>query len=240
MTMISIEEAIDYMDTLPDTWKEYRVGCTERREQNGWVIEPFSMPRVNPERMFLLSEGGLDRDPGWGDGFTALRHNGKIWMSDTRAEIMEHSPLINKLWWCESIPGQTVLINGLGIGMAVQACLRHGVEHVDVVEIEQDVIDLVGPLFDPAKVTIHKADAYEIEWPRGKSWTFAWHDIWPSISPENLAGMRRLHKRYKTRVQWQDSWQYKGCLRAQREKKKFKAAMESGDWSEVKRLDPLF
>lgn len=239
MALFTLDDALDFMDQQDEYWKKYRVGVTERHELNGWVLEPFEIPRESIGRLRMLRDG-LDRDTGWGDGFTALRHNGEIWMSDTRAEIMEHTPLINKLWWTEHIPGKTVLINGLGIGMAIRACLAHNIEHVDVVEIEQDVIDLVAPLFEGEPVTFHQGDAYEIQWPRGTSWDFAWHDIWPTISDDNLDGMRRLHRKYRRKVAWQDSWQYKGCLALARKTKKFEAALRANDWATVKKLDPDF
>lgn len=237
--LLTIEEALDFQDRLPDTWKRYRVGITERREQNGWTIEPFSIDRDCAGRKRYILEGGLDRDCGWGDGFTMLKKNGVIWMSDTRAEIMEHSPFINKLWWLEDARPR-VLINGLGLGMAVRAALVHGAEHVDVVEIDQDVIDLIGPTFANDPVTIHHADAFGIKWPEGTTWTLAWHDIWPAIDDDNLPGMAQLRAKYENSVEWQDCWQEAGCRAMEVWRAEFQEALASGDLARCKQLDPHF
>lgn len=238
--MVDLEHALDIMDNMGDEWRNYQVHYEPKKGRNGWAIETFSIPRVSMERLRLIRDGGLDRDCGWGDGFTKITHNGHVWMSDTRAEVMEHSPLFNKLWWSEPMEHRTLLVNGLGLGMAVHGALFHGVEHVDVVEIDPDVIDLVGPLLDPDRVMIHQGDALTIQWPKGKSWTFAWHDIWPSISEDNIESQDALTRKYRRRVQWQDSWQRKGCLKQRRDSKRFMSALERHDWAEVKRIDPDF
>lgn len=50
----------------------------------------------------------------------------------------------------------------------------------------------------------------------------------------------RLIKKYKHRVQWQACWQRQGCLNIRKTDKKFKEALENGDWENVKRIDPEF
>lgn len=241
--LVPIEEALDLLDEQGDGWKNYRVNYAPRTGNNGWEISNFSISRLDDHRIDLIVDGGMDRDPGWGDGFTKITKNGDVWMSDTRAEIMEHSPLFNKLWWCEPLAEKqnlTLLVNGLGLGMAVHGALFHKVAHIDVVEIDQDVIDLVAPLLDPEKVTVHQGDALTMTWPRGKTWDFAWHDIWPTITPGNLPQMQALHKKYQKKVAWQDSWQRKGCVKMKRIEKKFMEALRAGDWDLVKRIDPKF
>jgi spermidine synthase len=142
--------------------------------------------------------------------------NGRqIWMSDTKAEILEHVPLFNQLWQTETWPGKRILINGLGLGVAVHAALTYdGIGHIDVVEKDADVIELVGQYLtkDP-RVTIHLGDAYHIRWPKGTKWDIAWHDIWPDISDGNLEGMNLLANKYRNRVTWQASWQEESCKR---------------------------
>lgn len=135
--------------------------------------------------------------------YTALYRNGHLWMSDTTAEWRDHLEAYFQI----RRRGGRVLVNGLGIGMVVKAALDEPtVEHVDVVEIDPDVIALVGPTYAGDRCTIHQADAYDIRWPTGTRWAVAWHDIWPDLCTDNLAEMARLHRRYGGRTDWQGSW----------------------------------
>lgn len=136
-----------------------------------------------------------------------------LWMGDTRAEILEHAPLFDRVAVLSGAPGsRRVLINGLGLGVAVHGVLTHEViGHVDVVELNREVAMLVGQFLDPGRVTVHVADAYKITWPADARWDVAWHDIWPMISDENLPGMRSLHRKYRRTAGWQGSWQRAGC-----------------------------
>lgn len=234
-------EAVDANEKKNGNWRDYKVNL-QPAEQNGWRIVRDEIPfRCWSRIRHILTLGNMDRDTGYGDT-TILIKDGTVWMSDTRAEILEHSPLINRLWWLELSPVKpSVLITGLGIGMAVRAALNHGAESIDVIEIDQDIIDLVGPNFaDEPRVTIHHADAFEWVPPRGSRWTMAWHDIWPMIASDNLEGMRRLKQKFQHRVEWQECWQEAECRVMAKEEKQFQAALERGDWAEVKRLCPDF
>jgi len=224
--MITVEEAIRLLDRDTD-WKRFQVDYPESSLGN-FAIKKFSIPKMDQYRMELIIHEGMDRDPGFGtfsrlvetlsepDGDGRLY---RVWMSDTRAEIMEHSPLFNRLWWAQldNGPGIRLLINGLGLGVAVHGALQHNnIEHIDVVESNDTIIDLVSPLITDTRVTIHRGDAYDMQWPKGTRWDFAWHDIWPTIDDDNLPGMRKLMAKYKRRVHWQDCWQRQGCLKMER------------------------
>lgn len=141
-----------------------------------------------------------------------------LWMSDTTAEREDHKEPVA---YIELTKAKRVLINGLGLGMVLQAALSYDhVEHVDVVEADERVIKLIGPhyLKDP-RVNIIHADAYEQAraWPRGSKWDIAWSDIWPEISADNLDGMDELHKFYRRRCYWHGMWARKWCLKLRRE-----------------------
>ena len=78
---------------------------------------------------------------------------------------------------------------------------------VDIVEIEQDVINLVWPTYrDGDRVTLHHADAFTIQWPKGTKWDCAWHDIWPSLCTENLPEVAKLKRKYGRMVKYQAAW----------------------------------
>jgi hypothetical protein len=233
---------LDEQDARSSDWKRYQVDW-EPAKKGDWELVRESIPRRCYERIHHVTDGpnaSLARDCGYGP-ITALRHEGRVWMSDTRAEILEHAEFLKILWWHEPVEPR-VLINGLGLGMAAKAALTHHASHVDVVEIDGDVIDIIAPNFaqeiEQGRLTIHHADAYEMVWPRGTTWSLAWHDIWPTIDSDNLAGMERLHRKYGGRVNWQASWQREGCQRLRANEKKFAEALERGDWKTAKRLEP--
>ena len=127
-------------------------------------------------------------------------------MSDTPDEYADHTEAI------ERASGR-VLINGLGIGMVLKAMLaKPSVTHIDVVEIEADVLSLVAPYYSDPRITYHHASAYTIKWPEGFQWDLAWHDIWPTMDSQNLEDMAHLMRKYEDRVQWQGCWGMEYCL----------------------------
>jgi hypothetical protein len=252
MAMISMTEALDLLDDSND-WRRFQVSY-EPKEFGDWKIEKFEIERMGINRLRILRDEGLDRDPGWGTFTRLLRrtdedpreHAGvsdgwRLWMSDSRAEIMEHSPLFNVLWWSESTKPKRLLINGLGLGMAVHGALTFShVEHIDVVEIDAGLVEFMRPYFDPDRVTFHVADALTIEWPRGTRWDYVWDDIWPTIDEDNLESMDALRRKYRHRCTWQKQWQRDGCLKVRRKNRQFAEALARGDFVECKRLDPYF
>lgn len=127
--------------------------------------------------------------------YTQLFRGGRLIMSDTPAERYDHAEFVRKATG-------DVLISGLGIGMRVGAALRRpDVTSVTVLEIEQDVIDLVGPSYRDERVTIIKTDARSWMPPKGAKFGAVWHDIWPDICRDNLSEMHTLNRR-----QWKGCW----------------------------------
>jgi hypothetical protein len=133
------------------------------------------------------------------------------WMSDTPAEVLDHCNVMIQM----VKRGGRVLINGLGLGMiAAYALRRPNVTHVDVIELQGDIINLVGPhLPNQEKLTLHHVSAYDIEW-NDERWNVAWHDIWPTINPDNLPDMDRLEAKYADRVDYQETWVREQCEEA--------------------------
>lgn len=181
------------------TTREHRVTVPEG-EVDGVRVARFDIGDRNCLQNML--EGARATSPGT---YTRLDIDGHLWMSDTDAEWRDHREAV---WRIQRPETRTVLINGLGLGMVVQAALDcPHVERVDVVEVDPRVVALVGPhyLRDP-RVRIHTADAYTVKWPTGTRWDVAWHDIWRDLCTDNLAEMGRLHRRYGRRCGWQGSW----------------------------------
>lgn len=196
----------------PDSWLE-----TDNDRDD--VISPLECARMELD--------GRGCAPGW---YTRLADRNElddwghplVWMSDTTAERDDHKEAVAHIQMSRA---ERVLINGLGLGMVLQAALSYDhVRHVDVVEADERVIKLVGPHYtaDP-RVNIIHADAYA----QAKSfaaigrpvirWDVAWSDIWPTISDKNLSGMDELHAFYKKRCGWHGMWARRECLALRRE-----------------------
>lgn len=182
--------------------------CDVPEGQSGpWRIERFV---IDPEAARLYNLGLLFEgngryavEPGT---YTRLahEHTHDPIMSDTPAEVRALKPAAHAF---ERYGGR-VLINGLGLGLVVKvALMAPAVEHVDVVEIDPDVIRLVAPHYGNGRVTVYEADAFTIQWPRGTRWSAVWHDIWPTICGDNAEGIGRLKRRYAQRCVWQAAWE---------------------------------
>ena len=179
-------------------------------------IERFNVTELEARFSSLVSaQTGVAHAPLIPGTYTRLRVDDQLWMTDEPAEVETHMAVIGRMG-----PGNSVLINGLGLGVVLQAAIRHGAARVDVVEINEDVIELVSNHYNSmaenkgVALTIIKANAYEYAFPRGKRWDVVWHDIWPTIEASNLQGMSRLHRRYGRRSGWQGSWARSDCLAA--------------------------
>lgn len=183
----------------------YRVDVPEGTSGD-WTIERFSVSKENEARQILRAIINRDGRCVPAGDYTKLMCADEIIMSDTPDEIWDHWELFER-----SKRVETIRIHGLGLGMASAGVIRKlRVRKLDVVEISQDVIALVGPwLHEKAKkyhteLTIIHSDAL-LEKP-SRTYDLVWHDIWPEISEDNLVQMYMLHERWKKYCKWQDSW----------------------------------
>lgn len=183
-----------------------------------WRIEHFSIRPggMNIERLRLAMAG---RAPGEGD-FTRLVHerHGLV-MSDTDAEVRDHYEFVLRA-------RGDVLITGLGLGMCLGAALRREqVRSVTVVEIDQDLIDLVGPHYRSRRVQIVCADAYTWRPPVGARYGAIWHDIWAAPDWEStlpqMATLQRRYGRHRAPDGWQGCWMRHDLVRDRRESRQW-------------------
>jgi hypothetical protein len=136
-------------------------------------------------------------------------------MTDTPGEIEDHMDVMREI----EQRGGRVLIHGLGLGMILRFALAQpNVVHIDVVELDRDVIELVGPHYADPRLTIHYGDATTYEWPADTRWDVVWHDFWDSVMPENLPQMEYMLRRFEGRCDWQQCWSQDHALRMQRER----------------------
>lgn len=137
----------------------------------------------------------------WNIGSLHLPY-GEIVMEDSRKELSRHLPI-----WLQA-KGR-VLITGLGLGCVVRGLLASPfVTHVDVIEINEDILRIVGAEFvGNERVTLHHGDAREFEFPEGTEWDFAWHDIWTEGNEGLHLEHMKLIKRFIAHVDDQGAWQ---------------------------------
>lgn len=173
-----------------------------------WAIERFT---VSEQEAKFSALRAVVKGRGYvrAGTYTKLVHQSRgIVMSDTHDERRDHMFAVHKA-------SGHVLINGLGIGMVLAAILRkQNVERVTVVEIDPDVIALVGPTYltDP-RVTIIASSALDYRPPKGERYGAVWHDIWDTICADNLPQMTTLKRKYGRRTDWQGCWCEYECRR---------------------------
>lgn len=189
-------------------YDKYKVN-TPIGKSNNWSIEQFEVTEDQAaiERMRSVFNGGRGVPPG---KYTALKRNGQIIMSDTPDEIRDNLSIISNA-------KDHVLINGLGLGVVLKACLdNESVTHVTVIENSLDVIQLVYKHYKDKygdKLTVIFSDAFDYKPPVNIRYGAVWHDIWDNICTNNLPEMHKLHRKYGRRTNWQGSWCRELCER---------------------------
>jgi spermidine synthase len=150
--------------------------------------------------------------------YKRLMRGNTVVMSNTLMEVQTNMDFIRQAHG-------RVLINGLGLGMILNAILKKEVvTEVYVIEKYSEVITLVGPSFCwDQRVKIIQADALEYKPPKGIKFDCVYHDIWDYICSDNLVEMGKLHRKYGKLTKWQDSWQKELCKYYKRREKREEA-----------------
>jgi hypothetical protein len=136
-------------------------------------------------------------------------------MSDGLAEYTEHREAI------ERAHGR-VLVHGLGLGCYVKAILaKPEVAAVDVIEINEDVLALIGPYYaKDSRVNLIRMDALDhARVVRGSSvrWDCIWSDIWPTRDVDHLAEHARMFDCYSGLTDWHGCWIHEDLLDRKRQ-----------------------
>ncbi len=136
-----------------------------------------------------------------------LNKHGTVMMSDTE---MERRSNIFFLWEAKG----DVLIGGLGLGMIVLAAqAKEIVNSITVVEIHQEVIDLVVPQLPiNDKVNVICGDILKWYPPKSIKYDTIYFDIWNDLCSDNYEEMKKLHRRFASRLNrenpncWMSCW----------------------------------
>ena len=173
-------------------------------QEGDWRVEKFIIDKSGAD-FHNLREAihGRGRTIESGN-YTRLMRNNTLVMSDTYSEKNDSRSFLY------NAKGD-VLINGLGLGWTVEACLHiPEVEQITVVEISEDVIKLVGVYlqnkYGKDRLRIINYDALKYCPPKNKIYDAVWHDIWDNICGDNWESMKKLHRKYGKRSKWQGSW----------------------------------
>ena len=144
-----------------------------------------------------------------GGQYVRLVVDNVLMMSDTDMEKRTNRIFIEKAHG-------DVMIAGLGIGLILRNLedkVKSGeVTSITIYEKYQDVIDLVAPYYKHLPLVIKCADILEYVPPKEETYDTIYFDIWPTISTDNLADIRKLHNRWKFHKRpngWMDSWMKK-------------------------------
>ena len=169
----------------------------------------------------------LIREGEWGDIYTGepipagvytllLRHDeGKperVVMADWPSEWLQLAPLATAY---HQAPGGTVLIGGLGLGMAVELLLLHPVppRRIQVIERSRDVVALVGEQLlhrhRGAPLELYMGDVHDADpaaAARGRPWDFVWMDLWDTPTANAAREMTVLQDRWGPHTRWMGCW----------------------------------
>src|SRR5579863_8833218 len=131
----------------------------------------------------------------------------EIVMEDSRVELRKHLPI-----WM--VARGRILVTGLGLGCVVRGLLANReVDHIDVVEIDKDIMRVVGHEFrGHNRVSLHHGDALTIKFPRSARWDFAWHDLWTEGDEHLQLLHAKLFHKFRKRVGRQGAWAFPRSL----------------------------
>lgn len=170
-----------------------------------WSVETFTVQEKELSQVISMFKTGRGVPAGT---YKRLMRNGTCIMSNTPDEIRDFMSFVYR-------SKGSVLINGLGLGVLLKALLnKPEITDVTVIEKSEDVINLVAPTYlTDKRIIVINADAFTYKPPKGKRYNAVWHDIWDYISGDNLPEMAKLHRKYGSKTDYQDSWCREICKR---------------------------
>lgn len=181
--------------------QDFRVTVPEGEQGNASVVR-FKLTKRDLRWANLHGGDRGNSEPGQ---YTKLFIDAGLVMSDTYDEYRDHIGIIH------AAKGH-VLIAGLGLGMVLQAIAKkENVTRITVIELNQNVIDLVGPHYKAMlgdKLEIICADILTWKPPKGIRYGAVWFDVWNEICLDNYDQIKKLIRRYAKRADWKGAWSY--------------------------------
>jgi hypothetical protein len=151
---------------------------------------------------FLLKIGFRSQTQLWRHTWATIHlPHGELVMEDSARELRKHLPI-----WLNA-KGR-VLVTGLGLGCVVRGLLASPkVEHITVVEIDANILRIVGHEFRFNKcVTLIHGDALKVQLP-GR-FDYAWHDLHSSDGERHLQLLHaELLDKFYDQVTIQGAWE---------------------------------
>ncbi len=194
----------DWVSVVELTQQSRVADLITERERFPWAVKRVNLSAVEfaewgvPYNYAeqLAGESTFLKKCGFEDGFGDVH-----WMTDAAHEVIQQAVFDSRMYG-------SVLIGGLGLGVITRrACMKQEVDRVKVVELDEDVIRLVGePLMQafPGKLQIDCADVHE--WIPDRHYDCAWFDIWPDVHPRYLNEMADLYQAYSPSCNMVDFW----------------------------------
>jgi len=180
-------------------FEKYKVTVPEGESGNA-RISRFEVSQQDADLCSMRAAAtGRGREQVAAGTYTKLEVGGALWMSDTPSEIHDHRTLF-------MLANGHVLLNGIGLGMALGGVLRNpDVEQVTATEISRDVLNLTYDHYqemadEQGKIlVVEEVDCLTWKLKRGMRFDYVWHDIWPYICGDNLEQMKLLHRKFGKR-----------------------------------------
>jgi hypothetical protein len=170
-----------------------------------WTIKRISMDEIPEGRKrseFLITVGFMN--------YTLLYHTseavmhiselGEVVMEDSVQELRRHLPI-----WLTA--RGRVLVTGMGLGCVIRGLQANPrVEHITVVEIDQRILDRIGPEFSAdARIRLIHGDARTVDLGQEK-FDYAWHDLWTEGKVSLQVIHAELMAKFKHNATRQGAW----------------------------------
>jgi len=171
------------------------VGVIEPGKLGAISIEHFYVSKSESDLTHLRSVIKRDPDIYVPEGrYVRLYLGGTLIMSDTPMEMKSNMIALQSI---AEHGAETVIVGGLGIGMVTLGIASMpSVKRVIVIEMNDDVIKLVGPAIQALsnKIEIVHADVFDWRPEKGTKFDYAYFDIWPYITEDNKKDFKKLRR----------------------------------------------
>lgn len=165
-----------------------------------WRVETFTIAPEEDNIGLFISNFRAIRD---GHAFTVVRPGTfKRLVYDKKTTVMSNTQMeVLTARECYENASGSVLVNGLGLGMVLEGLLhKPDVTRIRVVEIDKDVIALVGKHFKDKRLEIVQGDAFAYTPSKGEVYDYIWHDIWNDLDDRNFPEMAELTRKWRGRA----------------------------------------